>query len=86
MKRREQWRPVLEAELKRWKNKSYATLVRELTDEQVYEIEFEGRNYQVEVSILENKETYVHIVVSVDDASLPASLSPLSESFITRKS
>ena len=77
---------MLEAELKRWKNKSYATLVRELTDEQVYEIAFEDRNYQLEVSILENKETYVHVVVSIDDGSLPASLRPLSESFIKQKS
>lgn len=86
MKRREEWRPVLEAEVTRWKAKSYLELQDALTDEQVYEIQFGGRNHQVEVSILENKATFVHVIVSVDDGTLPASLSPLSESFIKHRS
>jgi len=39
----------------------------------------------VEVQLLENTGTYVHVGVSVDDGSLPASLHPLSSSFIRKK-
>jgi hypothetical protein len=85
MKRRQQWRPVLDAEVKRWSAKSCEQLIAELPDEQVYEVNFEGRTHQVEVQILENTEKHLHVIVSVDDGSLPASLFPLSESFIRQK-
>ena len=85
MKRREQWRPVLDAELKRWRAKSSEQLLAELRDEQTYEIEFENKMYQVEVEILENTEKYVHVLVAVDDGTLPAALLPLSSSFIREK-
>lgn len=85
MKRREQWRPVLDAELKRWSAKSCEQLLAELPEVQAYETEFENKMYQVEVEILENTEKYVHVLVAVDDGSLPASLSPLSSSFICEK-
>jgi hypothetical protein len=45
MKRREQWRTALEAEVKRWSGKSCAALIAELPDEQVYEVEFGGKNH-----------------------------------------
>ena len=85
MKRREQWRPVLDAELKRWRAKSSEQLLAELRDQQTYEIEFENKMYQVEVEILENTEKYVHVLVAVDDGTLPAALLPLSSSFIREK-
>jgi len=85
VKRREQWRPVLDAELKRWRSKSSEQLLAELRDEQAYEIEFENKMYQVEVEILENTEKYVHVLVAVDDGTLPAALLPLSSSFIREK-
>ncbi len=85
MKRREQWRPVLEAEIKRWSAKSWAELVAELSDVQAYEVEFAGKKYQVEVQLLENTDKYVHVSVDVDDGSIPASFRPLSESFIRDK-
>ena len=85
MKRREEWRPVLDAELKRWEAKPWQRLISELTDEQCYEVELEFKKYQVEVQLLENTGTYVHVGVSVDDGSLPASLHPLSSSFICKK-
>jgi hypothetical protein len=85
MKRREQWRPVLEAEVKKWSAKPWAELVTELANAQAYEIEFEGKAYQVEVQLLENTDRYVHVAVSVDDGSVPASFRPVSESFIRDK-
>lgn len=85
MKHREQWRPVLDAELERWQAKSCEQLVAELQGERVYEIEFAGGTHQVEVRILENTDSYLHVAVSVDDGSVPASVRPLSESFIRNK-
>jgi hypothetical protein len=85
MSRREQWRPVLEAEVKKWSARSWAELVAELANRQAYEIEFEGKAYQVEVQLLEKTDRYVHVGVSVDDGSVPASFRPVSESFIRDK-
>jgi hypothetical protein len=39
----------------------------------------------VEVEILENTAQYIHVMVAVDDGSLPASLSPVARSFIVAK-
>jgi hypothetical protein len=85
MKRREQWRPVLDAESKRWSAKSYEQLRAELTKDQVYEIQFEGKSYQVEVTVLENTQKYVHVAIAVDDGSIPSSIRPLTSSFICKK-
>ena len=85
MKRREQWRPVLDAEIGKWSAKSCAELLAELTDVHCYEIEFEGGKYQIEVQLLENTDKYLHVGVVVDDGSIPASFRPLSSSFILEK-
>jgi len=85
VKRREQWRPVLDAEVNRWSAKSSEQLLAELGDVQAYEIEFEEKRYQVEVEILENTEKYVHVSVAVDDGSLSGFTRPLSTSFICEK-
>jgi len=85
LKRREQWRPVLDAEVKRWSAKSCEQLGTELLEVQAYEIVFNGGNYQVEVELLENTDRYVHVGVCVDDGSVPASFRPLSSGFICEK-
>jgi len=85
VKKREQWRPVLDAEVQRWSAKPSAQLLEELADVQAYETEFEKKSYQVEVEILENTEKYVHVSVAVDDGSFRGSISPLSTSFICEK-
>lgn len=85
MKRREEWQPVLDAEIKKWIAKCCAELVAELPDEQVYEIEFAAKTYQLEVQLLENTDEYVHVGVFVDEGSIPASFRPLSSSFILEK-
>jgi hypothetical protein len=84
-KRRKQWAPVLDSEVKRWSAKTCAQLLSELADQQAYQVEFESRQYQVEVELLENTATYLHVLVAVDDGSLPASASPLSTSFLRYK-
>jgi hypothetical protein len=50
-----------------------------------YQVEFEGKTYQVEVNLLENTASYIHPGISVDDGSLPASFKPVSLSFISHK-
>jgi hypothetical protein len=86
MNRREQWRKVLEAEMQRWSALSCDELVSRLGKTDAYEIEMDSRKYQVEIEMLENTAEYVHVAISVDDGSLPASLLPVTDSFITKRS
>jgi hypothetical protein len=86
LKRREEWRPALEAEIKRWSAMSCDQLISALSDEQVYEIEFESKTLQVEVELLENTESYVHVIISIDDGHWLRAMHPLSSSFIREKS
>jgi hypothetical protein len=85
MNRKEQLRPVLDAELRRWIVKSCEELIAEVAKVQTYNVAFEGNKYQVEVQMLENAANYVHVGISVDDGRFPAAFAPLSASFITQK-
>ena len=85
MNRREQWRKVLDFEVRRWVDAPYEELVSALRNQQAYEIEFESRKYQVEIEMLENTEQYIHVMVAVDDGHLPASILPVTHSFIRNK-
>ena len=85
MTRRQNWQKVLDREVQRWSALPGDRLLSELSKIKVYEVEDESKAYQVEVEILENTPTYVHVLVSVDDGSLPASIRPESHSFICRK-
>ena len=85
MSRREEWRKVLDSEVKRWSAMSCAELTSALHEGQVYEVEVDAKRYQVEVELLENTEKYLHVMVSVDDGSLPASISPSTSTFICQK-
>ena len=85
MTRREEWRKVLDSEVKRWSAMSYTQLVSGLHDQQIYETELDSKQYQVEVELLENTEQYVHVVVAVDDGNFSASIKPLTHSFIRLK-
>jgi len=60
-------------------------LLSDLSEVQAYEVEVESRRYQVEVDLLENTARYVHVMVAVDDGSLPASLWPLTTTFMRYK-
>ena len=85
MARKDEWKKVLDWEVKRWSAIPAEQLVSELRDTRVYEVELDSRMYQVEVELLENTERYIHAMVSVDDGSLPASLLPLTHTFIREK-
>jgi hypothetical protein len=49
-------------------------LIAELHDVQAYEIGAESKRYQVEVQLLEDTDTYVHVLVAVDDGGLLTSI------------
>jgi len=85
MDRREEWKVVLDAEMKLWSDKSCEQLTKELREVRAYTVEFGSKQYQVEVDILEDTKEYLHIGLSVDDGSLPSWLHPASQSFIVRK-
>ena len=71
--------------MKRWSAKPVQQLLSELKDVQAYQVKFAAKDYTVEVQLLENTDTYIHVCVDVDDGTLGASLHPLSESFIREK-
>ena len=53
MSRREEWQKVLDSEVKRWSAMSCSELVSELRDDlQEYQVEFESKQYNVEVELL----------------------------------
>jgi len=85
MNRQKEWQKVLDSELRRWSAMSCEQLVSNLRDLQTYEVELDSKTYQVEVELLENTDKYVHVVVAVDDGSLPASISPATQTFIREK-
>jgi hypothetical protein len=85
MSRREEWQEILDTQVRRWSAMSAAQLISELHDRRAYKVEVESKHYQVEVQLLENTDAYVHIVVGVDDGSLPLSIVPLTRSFIRQK-
>jgi hypothetical protein len=85
MSRRAEWQQVLDAEVARWSGMSWEQLVTELHEVRAYQVEVESKRYQIEVELLENVADYVHVVVGVDDGSLPRSIVPLTHSFIRQK-
>jgi invasion protein IalB len=85
MSEREEWRKVLDSEVQHWSAMSCDQLVSELCNLKAYVVELDSKKYQVEVELLENADKYVHVMVAVDDGSLPASISPLTRTFISQK-
>ena len=77
---------MLDSEVQRWSAMFCDQLLSELRSLQAYEVELDSKKYQVEVEILEDGDQYVHVMVAVDDGSLPASISPLTRTFICQKS
>ena len=86
MNRRQEWRKGLEAEVQRWSALPYDRLQAQLATTEVYEVVDGPQRYQVEIDVLENTKEYVHVLLSLDDGSLPLSLAPVIESFITNRS
>lgn len=85
MSRRDDWRKVLDQEMQRWSALSCEQLQVELREGLEYVVEMDSKKYQVEVEILENTATYLHVTVAVDDGTLPASIRPETDGFIRCK-
>lgn len=85
MTNRDEWRLVLEAQIKRWEAKTCQQLISELAQIVTYEGEFDSTKYQVEVQLVENTERYLHVIIAVDDASLWGAMRPLTSGFIKNK-
>lgn len=80
--KKNQLQDLLVAEIDAWSRKSFATLVRELSDVVTYERGGGSGFHQFEVQMLEQEPDYVHVGVSIDDGGVVRSLVPLSSSFI----
>lgn len=76
--KRRQWQPVLEAELKKWQRERPSELRVALGRPVCYEA---AGGLQIEAQIVEETPQFIHVLLSVDDGSLPASLLPLSANF-----
>jgi len=85
MGRRETWRPVLDAEVKRWSQLPLERLLEELQEPQACQVAVGSKSYTVEVELLENTDKYVHLIVAVDDGFLPWAMFPLFEGMIRSK-
>jgi hypothetical protein len=85
MSDRKAWLEVLAAETRRWSSMSSGELLSKLHDVQSYEVERDSKKYQVEVELLEDTDTYVHVMVAIDDGLLPASISPVTATFTCAK-
>jgi hypothetical protein len=84
--RSEESKRALEAEVARWSVVSSKQLVEELSEgEKEYQIEFNAKQFQVEVQLVENTPDYIHVVVSIDDGSLLSSLLPATRGFVKKK-
>ena len=60
-------------------------LLSELEDIKAYTVDNDSKTYQVEVQLLENTDSYLHVMVAVDDGHLPASFRPVTDTFIRQK-
>jgi len=83
MSKRTEMQTILDQEVARWSELSAEQLANDLPEEKNYQIESNGKTYQIEVQLLENKNDYVHVLVSVDDGRFP--YSSLSSGFIQKK-
>jgi hypothetical protein len=78
-------KPVLNAEVERWSKKSCDELLGELKTVQAYEIKTDAGSFQVEIDLLENTDSYVQVMVAVDDGRLPMAMRPLTGTFICHR-
>ena len=85
MNRREEMQQVLNLELERWSSMTVDQLLDELHEEKNYSVRSGSQEYQFEVQLLENKPTYLHVALSVDDGRLPFSIFPMGTTFIREK-
>lgn len=84
--KRREWQPVLDREMAKWESEPVAKLREKLQDSPfVYAVTGPtGAEYQIEVEFLEDKPENVHVAISVDDGTLPASIMPAGGDFVRK--
>lgn len=80
--KREDLRPYLQLEVDKWSAKSYDTLRQELKEGNYTKAD-KGDEYHLEVDMLENRDDYVNVCVSVCSEKVRWScIHPLSANFL----
>jgi hypothetical protein len=85
MATREEWRPVLEAQVRRWSQIPWEQLVGLLRESQAYEATLDTKKYRIAVELLEEKDASIQFSVAVDDGALTYSALPLCRSVVLSK-
>lgn len=82
MTRREEWKAILDTEVKRWSSMSCEEVLSELHSRNVYEQTDGSNRYQVKAELLVSATDYIQVGIRVNDCSIPASFHPASQIFI----
>jgi hypothetical protein len=82
---REEWRRVLDAQVRRWSQIPWEQLVGLLREPQAYEATSDTKKYRVAVDLLEDTDASIQISVAVDDGALTYSALPLCRSVVLSK-
>jgi hypothetical protein len=81
----EEWRPVLDAQVRRWSQIPWEQLVGLLREPQAYEATLGAKKYRIAVDLLEDRDASIQISVAVDDGALTYSALPLCRSIVLSK-
>jgi hypothetical protein len=85
MAAREEWRPVLEAQVRRWSQIPWEQVVSLLRETQAYEATLDTKKFRVAVDLLEENDASIQLSVAVDDGALTYSALPLCRSVVLSK-
>jgi hypothetical protein len=77
-----QLRELLSQETLAWAERTPADIVAELAKPQTYRRGTGGTWHEIEVTLLEATDDYIHVKTSISDGSLVWALTPLTSSFL----
>ena len=76
---------VLDREILRWSEMPIRKLIADLNEPRAYEVEDESGRYQMEAQLLENTESYLHLMLSAHDGTLRRFVLPVTKTIIIDK-
>jgi hypothetical protein len=77
-----QLRELLSQETLAWAERSLADIVAELAKPQTYRRGTGDTRHEIEVTLLEATDDYIHVQTSISDGSLVWALTPITSSFL----
>jgi len=77
-----QLRELLSQETLAWAERSPADIVAELAKPQTYRRGMGDTQHEIEVTLLEATEDYIHVKTSINDGSMVWALTPITSSFL----